>query len=98
MSMGKTTIVNIAIICIITYIVFHTIYGNRGILSYLKLRHSVAHMKQNLNLLSVERLTLENIVSNLSTEKIDKDLIDEQARQILFLSHIDEEVIINDKE
>ena len=95
MKVNKKNILVIAIICILVYLVFHTIYGNRGILSYFKLKEEVKEMSTILDQKKIKRLNLEQQVKNLLSDKIDKDLIDEKAKKFLFLSNKNEEIIIN---
>ena len=95
MKMNKKTILVIAIICILVYLIFHTIYGNRGILSYFKLKSEVKEMSSILDQKKITRLNLEKQVQNLLSDTMDKDLIEEKAKKLLFLSNKNEEIVIN---
>ena len=93
--MHRKNIMLIAIICILVYLIFHTIYGNKGILSYFKLKEELKEMHNTLNQKKIKRLNLEQQVKNLLSDQIDKDLLDEKAKKILFLSNKNEEIVIN---
>ena len=95
MKMHKKNILIIAIMCILVYLIFHTIYGNRGMLSYFQLKQEVKEMSNILDQKKITRLHLEQQVKNLSSDTIDKDLMDEKAKDLLFLSNKNEEIVIN---
>ncbi len=90
----KKQILNIASIFILIYFVFHSIYGNKGILAYFRLQAELDLAHQKLKLLRVERLEIENQTKLLRNESLDKDMLDEKIRSVLGVSAPGEQVFI----
>ncbi len=95
MKIKKKNIVNIAFIFLFLYLIFHTIYGNRGVISYYKLKREIEDLSKQVDEASFNRILLETQVKNLNNNHIDKDLLEEVARKLLMLSEPDEQIIIN---
>lgn len=79
----RKTIFNIIMCVMLLYFIFHSIYGSRGILAYFKLQAELEGAHQKLNLLRAERLEVENRAKLLRPGSLDKDMLDEKARNIL---------------
>jgi cell division protein FtsB len=83
------------------YFVFHSIYGNRGVVAYFKLQAELESMHNKLQLLRAERLEVENRAKLLRPESLDIDMLDEKARNILGIIAHNEQVfkreVINNK-
>jgi cell division protein FtsB len=95
MNIKRNNIINIALISLFLYLIFHTIYGNRGVISYYRLKVEIEDLSKQLDESIFTRIILETQVKNLSSNNIDMDLFDEIARKSLMLSEPDEQVIIN---
>jgi cell division protein FtsB len=95
MNSKKNNIINILLVFLLIYLVFHTIYGNRGIVAYYTLNKEVSKLSNQADDVFFKRILLEKQVKDLNAKNIDKDLIDEYARKLLLLSEPDEEIIIN---
>lgn len=74
------------------YFVFHCIYGNKGVIAYLKVNRQLEKAYDELKLLQAERVELEHNVKLLRTESLDKDMLDEQARKVLGIAAPSEQV------
>ncbi len=65
------------------YFGYHLVQGDYGLVSWLALNHEIEETKATLAVVSAERARLENRVSLLRPESLDRDMIDERARVIL---------------
>ena len=93
----KSKILDYSMTFLLLYIIFHTVYGNRGIISYYMVKNEVHDLSNKSEEVAFERLIIEKQVKDLNTRNIDKDLIDEIARKVLLLSDPSEEIIIKQK-
>lgn len=78
----------------LSYFGFHAYNGAYGIYSKEQLQAQATMLGQQLSDLSDQRESLERQVLQLRDGSIDKDILDEQSRRALNLSHADEVVII----
>ncbi|XVN40571.1 MAG: septum formation initiator family protein [Rickettsia endosymbiont of Argas persicus] len=88
----KKIILNIFLALLLGYFVFHCIYGNKGIIAYLKVNRQLEKAYDELKLLRAERVELEHNVKLLRPESLDKDMLDEQARKVLGVASPNEQV------
>ena len=81
----------------IFYFVYHTISGDKGLMSLIQLQQTVANARAELEEVQSEKVSLEHKVSMLYPQSLDLDLLDERAR--LLLGHVrqDEIIIMRDK-
>ena len=79
--------------CLIVYIVFHAVQGDRGLIAYWQLSKQVAQAEAFHFRLSGEREAIQNRVSLLNPHTLDRDLLEERARFMLGYSLPDEIVI-----
>lgn len=78
----------------LSYFGYHVYHGEFGIDSKDRLRARAAVLQVQLDKVRGERLDLEGRVRMLRDGTIDKDMLDEQARRALNLSHADEVTIM----
>ncbi|NRB10764.1 MAG: septum formation initiator family protein [Rickettsiaceae bacterium] len=90
----KKSAVNILLFVILLYFLFHSIYGSRGIISYFKLQAELERSHKTLEMLRAERLEIENRTRLLRPNSLDKDLLDEKARNVLGLAKPNEQVFM----
>jgi cell division protein FtsB len=76
------------------YFSYNLIEGEHGLIRWLSLTREIRAEKVNLELVRVQRQTLDMRVSNLKPDHVDPDLLDEQVRAILNLVAPDEIVIM----
>lgn len=88
----RKSVLNIIIHVLLLYFIFHSLYGSRGILAYFKIQAEIEHSYANLELLRSERLEIENRVKLLRPGSLDKDMLDEQARNVLGVARSSEKV------
>jgi cell division protein FtsB len=78
---------------LVGYFAYHTVQGNRGVLSLVSLMAETDHASETLSELRAQRLALEAQVNALSPAHLDPDLLEEQARFILNVGRDDELVL-----
>jgi cell division protein FtsB len=94
MIIKKNKIINFILIFLFIYFIFHTIYGNRGIIAYYQLKKEIDNLSYQADKLSFDRIILEKQAKDLSSKNIDKDLLEQNAKKLLMFSEQDEEIII----
>lgn len=80
-------------ICALLYFGYHTVQGDRGIIAFLRLSANLERTELALRESDETRQVLARRVGLLRPENLDRDMLDEQARQILGLAHPDDIVI-----
>ncbi len=88
------TFVFFSVFCYFTY---HTIYGNRGVISRQKMKSKIEETVLNLDTIRHQRIELEHKVKLLRPGSLDKDMLEEEARKVLGLAKENEEVIIKEE-
>lgn len=83
---------------LVGYFAYHTVQGNRGVLSLVGLMSETDRANETLAELRVQRLALEARVNALSPAHLDPDLLEEQARFILNVGREDELVLFFSEE
>ncbi|HET9536792.1 MAG: septum formation initiator family protein [Mesorhizobium sp.] len=81
----------------LTYFGFHAYHGEFGIYSKYRLEARAAELQAQLDVVKAERVELERRVQLLHDGTLEKDMLDEQARKALNLSHADEITIMLDR-
>jgi cell division protein FtsB len=88
----KALTINGLIILLLTYFIFHALYGDRGILAYFKLNQKIEKSLAELESARLERLEFEHKVNLLRPQSLDIDALDELARKTLGVSNPNEQV------
>lgn len=78
---------------VIAYFAYHTVQGERGLLSYLRLSQEVRKADVALAELTARRERLENRVGLLDGTSLDLDMLEEQVRRTLNLAHPDDLIL-----
>ncbi|MEQ8604118.1 MAG: septum formation initiator family protein [Marivibrio sp.] len=79
--------------CVIGYFAYHTVQGDRGLLSFMRLSSEVQRAETMLEEVRAERVTLERKVSLLRRESLDLDMLEERSRAVLNRVRDDEVVV-----
>lgn len=82
----------LAFLCI-TYFMYHSIQGERGIRSMFHLKQRLEVAKSELNALTGQKESLERRVHLLRPDSLDLDLLEERARAVLNFARRDEVII-----
>lgn len=77
-----------------TYFGFHAYHGEYGLYNKIRLEQESTVLEQRLAVLTAERLAFENQVRLLRDGTLEKDMLDEQIRRALNVSHPDEVTIM----
>ncbi|PWL17837.1 cell division protein [Falsochrobactrum shanghaiense] len=85
-------------IAFLSYFGFHAYHGEFGLYSRIQLEEQKSLLTQQLEKITAERAAMEKRVALLRDGSIEKDMLDEQARRGLNLSHPDEMTIIISRE
>lgn len=80
-------------ICVIGYFAYHAVEGERGLRSYVALRHQIELAQAERDSAWAEHQAIEQRVAGLRPDSLDLDLLDQRARQVLNLVHEDDFVI-----
>lgn len=81
----------------LAYFGFHAFHGEFGIYSKYQLEARAVELQADLDKIKAERIELERRVQLMHDGTLEKDMLDEQARRALNLSHADEITIILDR-
>jgi len=65
------------------YFGYHIVQGERGLFSWMRLRQKVAESEQHLTQIQTQKETLERRVHLLRPDSVDRDMLEERAREIL---------------
>jgi len=88
------TVVSALSACIVLYFLYHTIEGERGWLSMLRLQQQVNESQANLSQLQKDREQLDHRVQLMRPNSLDPDLLDEKSRELLNYSKPNEIVVL----
>lgn len=83
--------------CLLSYFVYHLIQGERGLLSWMRLKQKIKIAEEKLTQIQEEQINLAHRVHLMSPNTLDIDMLEEQAREKLGLANNDE-LIIHDKD
>ena len=79
--------------CVIGYFAYHTVQGDRGLLSFMRISTEVARAQTMLAEVRADRETLSRKVRLLHPDSLDLDMLEERARAVLNRVRDDEVVI-----
>jgi cell division protein FtsB len=83
-------------LALMAYFIYHIIQGERGLLSWMRLKQKIAESEKVLAEVQSKKEALEKRVSLLRPESIDPDMLEERARAVLNFARKDEIVVIDD--
>ena len=83
-----------AIAASIAYFGYHGIHGERGLRAHRNFEAEIAALNADLQLLQAERAALEARVARFEPNSVDRDLLDEQAREDLGWLHPNDRVLL----
>jgi cell division protein FtsB len=83
-------------VLILFYLGFHTVSGERGVFALLKETRHLETLTTELSAIKAQRQALDHKVKLLSSNSLDLDLLDEQARRVLGFSGTREVIVFTD--
>ncbi len=84
---------SIVVIALMGYLTFAALQGEHGLFRLFQIEVQEKRLQQQLDSLRVEREAIANKTERLSSDSLDVDLLDEQARKVLGLGRPDEILI-----
>lgn len=89
----RSVLGSIIALALMGYFVYHIIQGERGLLSWMRLKQKIHETEQQLADTQSRQETLERQVSLLRPDSLDPDMLEERARLILNFARKDEIVV-----
>jgi cell division protein FtsB len=78
---------------VLSYFAYHAVEGDYGLFALGKLKDRVAELESELDAVRAERAQMEAHVSLMRPESLDRDMIDERAREALNMADAKDIVI-----
>lgn len=76
-----------------SYLTFAALQGERGLFRLFQVEAQASRLQEELAALQSERAAIAVKTQGLASERIDLELLDEQARKVLGLARADEIII-----
>ena len=86
----------LASLALFLYFSYHILTGNYGLFSWRSMESELRAHRDTLSAFEEEEERLQNKVKRLKSDHLDRDLLDECARDMLNVGQKDEIVIIDD--
>ena len=81
---------------VITYFVYHGIWGNRGFFRLIEIQHEIAEANQIAEATAQEKITLTQKTDALKNKNaLDRDVLEEEAARVLNMIDQNDVVILN---
>lgn len=87
------TLFSIFVVAMVCYFTYAAIQGNFGLFRLIQVEAQEEILQKELSDLQAEHAIIANKAHRLSTQYLDLDLLDEQARKVLGLARGDEIII-----
>jgi cell division protein FtsB len=81
---------------VLAYFAYHTMEGDRGVFSLLRLQNDILDAELQLAKVSTDRQEMEHRVLLLRPDHLDPDMLEERARIMLNMGR-DDELVVFDK-
>lgn len=81
-------------IVLVSYFVFHTVHGDRGVLALVQMRERLAEAEIRLHHIETEEARWEHKVKLLHPASIDPDMLDERVRLMLGYAEANDQVVL----
>jgi len=78
------------------YFAYHTIKGKHGLEARISLNEHAFSLERRLTDLEAVRTRLEQDISHMTRDNIDRDMLDEKARELLGYARPGEEILLLD--
>lgn len=84
---------SVVVIALMAYLTFAALQGEHGLFRLFQIEVQEKRLQAELDALRIERAAIANKTRRLSSDSLDLDLLDEQARKVLGLGRPDEILI-----
>jgi cell division protein FtsB len=95
-SKFRPLLLPICCLLVVSYFAYHAVEGDYGLFALGKLKERVAALEAELEQKRAERRRMERYVSLMRPESLDRDMIDERAREALNMADAKDIVIFLD--
>ncbi len=92
----KPLLLPVCCLFVLGYFAYHAVEGDYGLFALGKLQHRVAALEADLASVRAARAGMESHVALMRPESLDKDVIDERAREALNMADAKDIVIFLD--
>ena len=75
------------------YFMLHAIQGDRGFFAWVQMKQQIGYASADLAASETKRLTWERRIALLSTDRLDRDMLDERVRRVTGMGGRNEIVI-----
>lgn len=93
---GRQVAASILGALLFAYFMFHAIQGDRGLFAWVQMKQQIAYASAELAASEAKKLNWEQRILLLRDERLDRDMLDERARQVTGLGNRNELVIFYD--
>ena len=93
-SRARFILPRVLAVCTVVYFAYHAVEGDRGFLTWLRLKQELAQVHETQNVLHAERDEIQSRVSLLRPDNLDPDLLEERARDVLNYGRESEVIVI----
>lgn len=94
----KPLLIPVCCLFVLGYFAYHAVEGDYGLYALGKLKDRVASLESELADVQAERMRMQRHVALMRPESLDRDMIDERARQALNMADAKDLVIFLDPE
>lgn len=96
LNFSKGVLTSVILVALACYFTFHAIEGDHGLRSRVKIKQKLELLEQKHADLLIERKQIEHYINLMHADKLDPDMLDEQARKILNMAHPKDVVIMRE--
>ncbi len=89
----RATLLPFAFIGVSVWFVWHAVHGDRGLMAQDQRQQQIAEARGELARAQAEMAAMERRVAGLRGDRLDRDMLDERARQLLNMVGRDEVVV-----
>lgn len=80
---------------VMIYFGYHIVQGERGLVSWMRLRQKIAVSEEQLRLIQAEKEIFERRVYLLRPDSLDKDMLEQRAYEVLNSGNVEDIIILN---
>jgi cell division protein FtsB len=96
-SRARFILPRVLAVCTVFYFAYHAVEGDRGFLTWLRLKQELGQVKDTQSHLHAQRDEMQARVSLLRPDNLDRDLLGERARDVLNYGRESEVIVITPK-
>jgi cell division protein FtsB len=90
----RRVIVPAAGACVVGYFAYYAVHGERGLMAMKRLQGQIASAEQSLAEVRSDRERMEQRVRLLRSDHLDRDMLDERAREMLNVARPEDVIVL----